>query len=515
MNLELGVTIGDLAETIRGVTYEKAEARNSPREGYSPLIRATNIDRGALVLESFVYVPDAVIRDDQRLRVGDIVLAASSGSLSVVGKAALLRSQWHGTFGAFCYAVRPKPERVVPDYLAYFMQTSIYRSRVSKLAAGVNINNLHREHIENIELPLCALAEQKRIVEAVDSYLTRLDDAAASLERVQTKLQAYRASVLKAAVEGRLVPTEASLARAERRDYEPAEVLLSRVLQERRRRWEEAELVKLKASGKTPRDGKWKSKYREPVAPDTRKLPRLPEGWCWASLDQLLHLLRNGQSMAPREETGVRTLRISAVRPLAVDFNDVRYLPGDPVDYQDDLVEVGDLLFTRYNGTPSLVGVCGCVRALTEPTVHPDKLIKVRLCSDLHVPYVELAANAGESRSLIERRTRTTAGQAGISGSDLKQMPIPVPPLSEQVRIGDEVERLVSVADETKGAVAIDERRCARLRQAVLKWAFEGKLVDQYPRDEVADRLLARIRAERAAALRTKKKGGRRAKGAA
>ena len=112
-------------------------------------------------------------------------------------------------------------------------------------------------------------SEQRRIVEAIDSYLTRLDDAVASLERVQAKLKAYRASVLKAAVEGRLVPTEASLARAEKRDYEPAEALLARILKERRRRWEEAELAKLKAAGKTPKDDKWKARYEEPVAPDT------------------------------------------------------------------------------------------------------------------------------------------------------------------------------------------------------------------------------------------------------
>ena len=126
-----------------------------------------------------------------------------------------------------------------------------------------------------------------RIVDAIDSYLTRLDDAVASLERAQAKLKAYRASVLKAAVEGRLVPTEAALARAEKRDYEPADVLLARILKERRRRWEEAELARLRAAGKTPKDDKWKAKYEEPLAPDTGRLPVLPQGWCWASAVQL------------------------------------------------------------------------------------------------------------------------------------------------------------------------------------------------------------------------------------
>ena len=81
-------------------------------------------------------------------------------------------------------------------------------------------------------------------------------------------LKRYRASVLKAAVEGRLVPTEAELARAEGRDYEPASVLLERILAERRRRWEEAELAKMKAKGKTPKGDRWRAKYKEPIPPD-------------------------------------------------------------------------------------------------------------------------------------------------------------------------------------------------------------------------------------------------------
>jgi type I restriction enzyme S subunit len=131
------------------------------------------------------------------------------------------------------------------------------------------------------------LPEQHRIVEAIESYFTRLDDAVATLERVRRNLKRYRASVLKAAVEGRLVPTEAELARAEGRDYEPASVLLERILTERRRRWEEAELAKMKAKGKEPKDDKWKAKYVKPVAPDTSALPVLPEGWCWTTIDQL------------------------------------------------------------------------------------------------------------------------------------------------------------------------------------------------------------------------------------
>jgi type I restriction enzyme S subunit len=111
---------------------------------------------------------------------------------------------------------------------------------------------------------------------------------------VQTNLRRYRASVLKAACEGRLVPTEAKLARKEGRDYEPAEKLLQRILRERRARWETDTLAKMIASGKPPKDNDWKQKYKEPPAPDAADLTELPEGWCWASLEQLTTLITSG-----------------------------------------------------------------------------------------------------------------------------------------------------------------------------------------------------------------------------
>jgi type I restriction enzyme S subunit len=179
------------------------------------------------------------------------------------------------------------PQEIDPRWFMYQLMLDAATGRLSRSFTGSTIAHLPRERLIEYRLLLPPSRVQQRVVEALDSYLTRLDDAVASLERAQAKLKAYRASVLKAAVEGRLVPTEAALARAEKRDYESAEALLARTLKERRRRWEEAELGRLKAAGKTPKDDKWKAKYEEPLAPNTSKLRRLPEGWCWASVDQL------------------------------------------------------------------------------------------------------------------------------------------------------------------------------------------------------------------------------------
>ena len=107
----------------------------------------------------------------------------------------------------------------------------------------------------------------------IEKQFTRLDASVAALKRVQGNLKRYRASVLKAACEGTLVPTETELARAEGRDYETADRLLERILSERRARWEAQE--------------NRRGNYKEPVAPDTSDLPELPEGWVWATWSQL------------------------------------------------------------------------------------------------------------------------------------------------------------------------------------------------------------------------------------
>ena len=138
------------------------------------------------------------------------------------------------------------------------------------------------------------------------------------------------------------------------------------------------------------------------------------------------------------------------------------------------------------------------VRGCPEPTLHPDKLIRVKTAigSPLNA-YIEIASNVGESRRHMESRARTTAGQTGISGADIRLMPIPMPPLREQARIVAEVERRLSLIDDLEAAVSANLKRAARLRQAILKRAFEGKLVPQDPADEPASALLERIKRER------------------
>ena len=431
---------------------------------------------------------------------GDFLVSRGNGSIRLVGRGGLVVGEPPPiAFPDTLIRVRLATQAVVDRYFAHAWDSGAIRAQIERKAkTTAGIFKINQRDLSDISLPVAPRCEQQRIVEALDSYLSRLDAAEEGLKRVEANLKRYRASVLKAAVEGRLVPTEAELARQEGRDYEPASVLLERILKERRRRWEEAELARMEAKGKVPKNEKWKAKYKEPVAPDTSELPELPEGWTWATLDQLSVLVRNGISKAPRELSGVSILRISAVRALMLDATDVRFLPGSVLDYRDYVLEDGDLLFTRYNGNPALVGACARVSSTLCDTVHPDKLIRVRLTGDLlSSDYVAIASATGESRDHLNRRTRTTAGQAGISGTDLKQMPVPLAPKEEQRRLSLQIDVVLVQLQQLERSLKAAGKRIERLRQSILKWAFKGKLVDQDPNDEPASALLERIRAER------------------
>lgn len=161
------VRVADLAEQVRGVSYGKEDASANPRPGYLPILRAGNISDQGLIFDDLVFVPAERISEKQRIRKDDVVIAASSGSIDVVGKAARAVVDYEGGFGAFCKVLRPGP-MVDAAYFAHFFRTPEYRLRASALASGANINNLRNEHLNEMVLPLPPLPRQRQISEILD-----------------------------------------------------------------------------------------------------------------------------------------------------------------------------------------------------------------------------------------------------------------------------------------------------------------------------------------------------------
>lgn len=208
----------------------------------------------------------------------------------------------------------------------------------------------------------------------------------------------------------------------------------------------------------------------------------LPRGWVTARLGDLALEVRNGIATKPDAERGTPILRISAVRPMALNAADIRFLAGPTSVWEQYRLREDDLLFTRYNGNPSLVGVCGRVLSRgADLLVYPDKLIRVRLHSELALPaFVEKAVHVGASRAFIGAKTKTSAGQVGISGADLKEVPIPVAPLNEQRRIVAKLESLQARSRRARAALDAVPPLLEQLRQSILAAAFRGDLTKDW-----------------------------------
>lgn len=404
-----------------------------------------------------------------------------------------VRVDFDGLCSADMYPLDPFIE---PSFLHQYMLTRQFVSAVSEAAGSRTVlPKTNQKQLANVPVPVAPQAEQRRIVGAIDSYVTRLDDAVADLERAQRNLKRYRSSVLKAAVEGRLVPTEADLARAEGRDYEPASVLLDRILAERRRRWEEAELAKMQAKGKTPKDDKWKARYKEPADPDS--LPALPEGWSWSTWDQISERVTVGHVGKMKNEyrtVGVPFLRGGNVRANKYEPDGLKYVSREFHErLSKSALAPGDVLIVRSGA----VGTA-CVLPDAVPEANCSDLVIVKQPSGVRPQFGAYYMN-----SLAQATVRSQQVGVALIHFNTKSaaaLPIPVPPEAEQVRIVTEVEKVLSVIDDLESRAAANLKRAAGLRQGVLKWAFAGRLVDQDPTEEPASRLLERIQAERESA---------------
>ena len=224
--------------------------------------------------------------------------------------------------------------------------------------------------------------------------------------------------------------------------------------------------------------------------------------WPKAQLSDIIKSLNNGVfvSRPSAQPPGSPIYRISAVRPLVLRTDDIRY--ADPVPKMADAykVESGDILLTRYSGNPRYVGAAAVVPPGGAGILHPDKLIRVVADRSKALPgWIAAYLTVGEGRRGIEQRLKTTAGQVGISGSQLKTAQIAVPPLSHQQDVVAKIGVVQEAQDRVRQQLDAITDQVQALRRSILADAFSGKLVPQNPDDEPASVLLERIAASRAA----------------
>ena len=488
----------DLFEFLRGISYKKTDVLTAPSDDSVTILRAGNLQDGRIVFDDLVHVPESYVRDEQRIRKGDLIIAMSSGSATVVGKVAVVdKDMPRVSFGAFCGLLRPRTQEY-SHWLSEFFQTKDYRDLISSLAAGININNLRREYLYDLSIPVPPISEMQRLEKKIEALQERSQRAREALSEVGTLLEQFRQSVLAAAFRGDLTTDW----RTAHPNVEPASELLCRIRAERRHRWEQTALAKYEAKGQKPPKN-WQDKYEEPEPVDDSYLPALPEGWCWAGLEELKDLSPNSMTDGPfgsklktshYSSSGIRVVRLGNIGVGHFNASNEAFIPE--VHYEElrkHEIFAGDLVIAAL--AEPVARCCKIPPSIDKAIVKAD-CIRFRPHPSVLSEIVMHWLNSGTGRRLAEIASHGI-GRLRINMENLRPLPVALPPVDEQIEI------VARITGQLAGIARIEEQVSSynedldQLDQSILAKAFRGELVRQDPNDESAAALLARIREQK------------------
>jgi restriction endonuclease S subunit len=592
-------------------------------EGSLHLLRTTDITSGKIDWSTVPFCADEPPdKEKYLLHDGDIVISRAGS----VGYSQLIKNPNPAVFASYLIRFRPL---INEKYVAFFLQSPAYWQAISERKLGIAIPNVNASKLKQIKIPVAPLQEQKRIVLKIEELFTQLDAGMVALHRTHAGLERYRASVLKAAVQGRLVQQGTNDESAtvllqklgERRkqrilderkqslrlyvdlhieragiDSTPSDVFKdflievvlenidehaaqavineyfgsvhsatdsttqtrefiswlanasgalrhlgyeSKVLntnlsawqkygeensskQKHSRsigikmgagdsivsgfgKWLEVEGLPLKSIDSfrkkyldEPVETKWKKEIAQLRRPDVKSLPTLPNGWQWVRAEEICEFITKGTT--PKgEKMFSGSGEIPYIKVYNLTFDGTLDFSVNPTFINED-THTDELARSKVLPGDVLMNIVGppLGKVSIVPDIFPEwnmnqAIARFRPLDVCNRRYLSLALRTDSVLSWAVKRAKATAGQFNLTLEICRDLPIPLPPLAEQSRIVAEVERRLSVAGNIGATLNTNVVRAARLRQSILKLAFEGKLMAQNPQDEPASRLLERI----------------------
>ena len=474
------VLLSDIAEVLNGYAFPSSYF-NSAGKGL-PLIRIRDVMSGKT--ETFYSGP---FEKEYFVENGDLLIGMDgdfNSSYWCGGKALL--NQRVCKISVFSKHYHKK-------FLSYLLPS--YLNAINKNTSSITVKHLSSATIGNILLPLPPENEQVRIVEKLDALLSDLDQGVAELKTAQEKLNQYRQTLLKSAVEGSL--TKEWREENAHKITETGEQLLARIIKERRARWEKQKLEEFASKDQTPPKN-WKDKYPEPIAPDTSDLPELPEGWVWASVGQICEIQGGIQKQPKRAPFNNKYpfLRVANVYRNELRLDDIHEIELFAGELNRLRLQQGDILIVEGNGSKTEIGRCALWDESIENAVHQNHLIRARPVL-AEGKFIIDWLNSSAGMEIMSSLAATTSGLYTLSVSKISTIPVPIPSILEQQHISNLVFlEFESIGNKIKAINASLDQSEAQ-RKNILKDAFSGNLVEQNPSDEPASVLLEKIKVER------------------
>ena len=430
--------LGSLGKWIGGGTPSKANP-DFWSGGDIPWVSAKDMKRDRIDDAEDHITEDAVAKSSAKLvPAGSVLVVVRSGILRHTLPVAVTEREV--ALNQDLKAITPNKD-IKPQYLAYALKAFEQELLQTCTKSGTTVQNIELPTFLRFEIPVAPIEEQGSIVAEIETQLSRLESGVRALKRAQANLKRYRAAVLNAACEGRLVPTEAELARAEGRKYESGAELLDRIPPGASKR----------QAGAQPRADQ----------------KGLPEGWTIAAVGQLFECVVPNRDK-PKSFTGtipwVTLPDYSESISIQASASGLGLTEAEAASNRAKIIPAGSVVM-------SCIGRFGLASVLRQDSVINQQLHAFLVPGWLCPEFIAYALRT--QRSFMES-VATSTTIAYLNKQNCNNIPVPLPPLAEQRRIVAEVERRLSVVDELEATIAANLRRATRLRQSVLSRAFRG-----------------------------------------
>lgn len=501
-------TVGETCVTLQyGYTASATEERCGPR-----FLRITDIQNGQVAWQGVPFCKiDKDVASKYELKSGDIVFARTGGT---VGKSFIISTvPEQAVFASYLIRLTPRPE-VSSKYLYYFFQSASYWEQIGIKKGGLQ-GNVNATTLASLELHICPLNEQRRIVAKIEELFSELDKGIESLKTAREQLKVYRQAVLKHAFEGKLTAQW----REENKDkLESPEQLLARIQQEREARyqqqlqdWKCAVNLWEKGGENGNKPGRPRKSYSEGIEKDFGI--SLPTEWASLTLGMLNTDIFDGpfgSNLKSNDyvDAGIRVIRLENIGYSEFIEDKYSYITLEKYrSLERHTVHSGDLVFSSFITDGIRVAIlpdtvdlainkadCFCIR------VHGQS---VR--NDYLAAYLSTRSAYKQVESGIHG-----VGRPRINTTQLKEFSIPLCSPHEQDQIMLQIEDALSVESHLEADIDKEIMRSETLRQSILKKAFSGQLVAQDPSDESANTLLGPIQYDKAAhaAVNSKPRAG-------
>jgi type I restriction enzyme S subunit len=182
--------VAELNSVLEFVQYGTSEKANSTGVGV-PVLRIGNIKKRALDLTDLKHIPlPKRTLDGLLLRDGDLLIIRTSGSRDLVGSCAVFRGPGDYVFASYLIRLRFNPAKVVPEFVSWFLNSTLGRQQVDAVSRQIMQNNINSEELRGLQIPIPPLAVQEKIMAHVDSALAEIAREREATEKLAKSIHA-------------------------------------------------------------------------------------------------------------------------------------------------------------------------------------------------------------------------------------------------------------------------------------------------------------------------------------